>query len=143
MSVSSDESAAIISRMHELRSTALSDVNRLHAQVERVTDWREHVRAHPVAAITAASALGFFLVRKLTSSDSAPPRFANASMGSLPLEVTKKNRSLLRGLLSVAGGMAAPVARQWLTEYIKKQVGVHTHAANQPANAEQRSHSSH
>ncbi len=138
MSLKTDGSAAIVSRMRELRSTGLKDVNQLHAQVERVTDWREHVRAHPGVTLAAASLLGFALVRKLTNVEPAGQQIFHSQPGSIV-----NQKSATRGLLSLAGGMAVSLGRQWLTEYIKKHVGVHAHAANQPTDAGQRSHSIH
>ena len=136
MSENTDERAAIISRMRELRSTGLTDVKQLHAQVGRVTDWREHVRAHPELSVIAASILGFSVVKAMANSVTPVQQIVYAP----PVSVAKQ-RSTSMGLLSIAGGLAASMARQWLTEYVKKQVGVHAHATNQPTDAGQRSHS--
>lgn len=140
MSLSNDASEAIISRMRELRSTGVRDVHQLHAQVERVTDWREHVRAHPTASVVAASIIGFTLVRTITNSD-RPPQQIVYSSAPMPASVAKP-KSAMTGMLSVAGGMAASMARQWLAQYVKKQLGVYANAAGQSTNdARQRSSS--
>lgn len=135
MSANNDESDAIRKRMRELRFTGLKDVSQLHAQAERVTDWREHVRAQPVLSAIAASLVGYTVVRTIAGSGGSSQQVVYAPPGSVA-----KRRSASMGLLSIAGGMAASMARQWLTEYVKKQVGVNAHATNQSANSEQRSH---
>lgn len=134
MNAKNDASDAIRKRMRELRFTGLKDVTQLHAQAERVTDWREHVRAQPVLSAIVASFVGFTVVRTFSG------RGGSQQVVVAPPGTVAKRKSASMGLLSVAGGMAASWARQWLTEYVKKQVGVHAHATNQSTNSEQRSH---
>jgi hypothetical protein len=121
--------------MRELRFAGLKDVSQLHAQAERVTDWREHVRAQPVVSAIAASVVGFAIVRAVANRGEPLQKVVYAPPG-----VVARRKSASMGLLSIAGGMAASVARQWLTEYVKKQVGVNAHATNQSTNPDQRSH---
>jgi hypothetical protein len=141
MNRNNDESAAIVSRMRELRSTGLKDVGQLHAQADRFTNWREHVRAQPVLSAIAASLVGYSAVRIIANRTEGSQQVVYATPGQF-----EKRKSASIGLLSIASGMAASLARQWLTEYVKKQVGVYAHATNQPTNPkqsndhEQRSH---
>ena len=137
MSSSDDNSSAIVSRMRELRSTGQSDVEQLHAQVERVTDWREHVRAQPILAVVSSTAVGYLVLRALVGSGTPVQSVAITS----PAQVANKTTASM-GLLSLVGGIATSVGRQWVTEYLKKQLGVHAHAANQSTHSEQRSNAS-
>lgn len=142
MSPHTDGSAAIIERMRELRSTGLRDVNRLHAQVGRVTDWREHVRAHPEVVFIAASVLGFSMVRKLANSSSSAQHIIYTPQGVYKPQVSvAKPKSATSGLVSVIGGMAVSAGRKWLTEYFKKELRARMRAAVQSTDTEQRSHS--
>ncbi|MDX1925873.1 MAG: hypothetical protein SFV81_05115 [Pirellulaceae bacterium] len=140
MSAIQDEGSAIVSRMRELRSTGQSDISRLHAQAERVTDWREHVRAQPVLTAVSSTVVGYMLVRALaggpgptTVRHSATVQTAASSSAQLA-----KPASVSAGILSLAGGIALSVGRQWVTEYLKKQIGVNAHVANQSNNSDQR-----
>jgi hypothetical protein len=135
MNAKNDESDAIRRRMRELRFAGLKDVSQLHDQAERVTDWREHVRAQPVLSAIAASLVGFTVMRTLSGGGGSSQPVDYATPGPVA-----RRKSASMGLLSIAGGMAASLARQWLTEYVKKQVGVNAHATHQSTNSEQRSH---
>ena len=126
MNGKADEHAAIIGRMQELRSTGQMDVSELHAQAIRVADWREHVRSQPLLSMIAASIVGYSVVRLFSSAESRGVPVVQA-----PLVSSAPRKSVATGLASVAGGMATSIARQWLTEYVKKQLGVNTHVADQ------------
>lgn len=120
--------------MRELRFAGLKDVSQLHVEADRVTDWREHVRAQPVVSTIAASVVGFTIMRAIAGRVEPLQQVVYAPPGAVA-----RRKSASMGLLSIAGGMAASLARQWLTEYVKKQVGVNAHA-NQSTNPDQRSH---
>lgn len=65
----------IVQRMHALRSEGAWAAAQLPRDIDRATDWREHVRAHPIPAVLAAAALGFTLVPgRSRSSAAAAPR---------------------------------------------------------------------
>lgn len=144
MSALPDEGSLIVRRMRELRLTGQSDVTQLHAQAERVTDWREHVRAQPVLTAVCSTVVGYMLVRALAGATvltaarggaTAQPAVASSSAQAA------KPASVSAGLLSLAGGIALSVGRQWVTEYLKKQIGVNAHVANQSNHSEQQSNS--
>jgi hypothetical protein len=136
MSAIQDEGSLIVGRMRELRSTGQSDVTQLHKQAERVTDWREHVRAQPVLTAVSSTVVGYMLVRALAGA-STPTTARTAATASSAQSA--KPASVSAGLLSLAGGIALSVGRQWVTEYLKKQIGVNAHVANQSNYSEQRS----
>ena len=123
----------IVLRMRELRSAGLGGVDKLHNQAQRVTDWREHVRAQPAVAATAATLLGFFAVRTLVGSRSLARNATSQtgqqvhSEGSHVGESSSRPKSSV--LWSVVGNVASTVARQWLTRVVQKQLGEMSHAA--------------
>lgn len=106
-----------------LRSAGVRDVIRLHAQVERVTDWREHVRAHPAISALAASVLGYTVVRSVVGKKPQAPQVVVPTSGKVSRQASST------GLLAMAGGFAASMARQWAAEYIKKSFGGKPHDA--------------
>ncbi len=141
MSVTTDEGSMIVSRMRELRSTGQSDVIQLHAQAERVTDWREHVRAKPLVTAVSSTVVGYMVARALAGApviSTANNRTTIQPVGGSSSVQVAKQASMSAGLLSLAGGIALSVGRQWVTEYLKKQLGVNAHGVNQSNNSEQR-----
>ena len=60
--MSTSHQQEITQRMSELRSFGLHTAAQLPRDFDRATDWREHVRAHPIPAVLAAAAIGFLIV---------------------------------------------------------------------------------
>ncbi len=112
MSETSLNTDQILARMQSLRAEGRRDVERLHEQAERVTDWKEHVRAQPMVAAAAASLLGFLVVRSALSSQRA---------STVPVQPLGASSST--GLLAFAGGLASNLGRQWLTHYVQRELG--------------------
>lgn len=54
-------------KMARVRSKQPKRVAEMHAQAERLTDWREYVRSSPQASAAISAAAGFFVVRAITS----------------------------------------------------------------------------
>lgn len=138
-----EERSSIASRMRELRSTGKSDVSELHAQAERVTDWREHARAQPVLTAVSSTVLGFLAMRALAGNSTRVRTVAlmPAAQGEQQFQ-GERQKQASTAALSLAGGIVMSVGRQLFTEYFKKQLGVHVHGANQSTHTEQRSNAS-
>jgi len=60
--MSTSHQQEIVQRMSELRSFGLHTAAQLPRDFDRATDWREHVRAHPIPVVLAAAAVGFLVV---------------------------------------------------------------------------------
>jgi hypothetical protein len=52
----------IMERMAAVRARGLRNARELGHDFERLSDWREHVRAHPIPLTLAALAAGFYIV---------------------------------------------------------------------------------
>ncbi len=138
MSAISDEANELLSRMHALRSTGDRDVQRLQDQMDRVTDWREHVRARPALSAAVAAVVGFTVVRAVLAQPSRQTTSstpASAAPAANSATNVQEKRSATRSVLAFAGGMASTFLRQWISEYIKKELKVGQHGF-----AESRSH---
>lgn len=61
----SDERRLIIESMEQVRVKRVERMAELSHEAQRLTDWREHVRAAPLAAITASVLTGMVCVSKL------------------------------------------------------------------------------
>lgn len=121
MNTGSMDADEIVSRMRTLRAVGHRDVKRMHHQAERMVDWREYVQAQPLVAVAAASVAGFTLVRYLVSevSDTGTNK-----------ETQSTNKAA--GLLGLVGGLASAAVRQWLTEYVKRELRSMNLKRNEP-----------
>lgn len=114
MSTAPDEVSELLRQMHALRTTGDRDVRQLQNEMERVADWREHVRARPLLSAAAAATVGFTVVRAIFASRPAPA----------PITVARANRSATGSALAFVGGMASTLARQWISDYVKRELKV-------------------
>lgn len=137
MSFNDDRRNEIIRQMRELRESGTKEVFQLHVQAERATDWREYVRSQPMLFGIAASVVGFSAVRSVANTGASHVPASATEVG-----VTARGKSASMGLLSLIGGLATTVVRQWVTDYVKAQIGVKANAPYQSTRSEQRSHAS-
>lgn len=136
-----DTENEIVLRMRMLRSTGVHGVDKLHHEAQRVTDWREHVRAQPVIATAAASLLGLFVVRTLFNGrgfarpDIFPSAQANLS-GQVRAIDTSTKPTKSSALWSFGSGIVGMVVKQWLTGIVQKQLGDLSHTPKPNTNVE-------
>ncbi len=119
----------LMARMDAIRNSSQRHVVRMHAEAERLVDWREHVRAQPLLAVAAASAAGFLLIfRKTAPSKSAPNHFGSKQADSG--EATRT--TLASGAMAFAGTMLGNLVKQTLSNYVKNQLagGQHDRSEN-------------
>ena len=104
----------LIARMNEIRNSSERHVVRMHAEAERLVDWREHVRSHPLMAVGVAAAAGFFMVYR--SRGTAETKVNEAATRS----------SIASGAMAFVGTMAGNMLKQYAANYVKgKLAGVH------------------
>jgi hypothetical protein len=106
-----DEAADVVGRMQALRSTGDRDVRQLQHEIGRVSDWREYVRARPGLSALAAAVIGFVAVRAVFVKKTTPAPLAEAASGPSPTS----------SALGFVGGIVGSMARQMITEYVKKE----------------------
>lgn len=127
----------LIARMNAIRNSSERHVVRMHAEAERLVDWREHVRSQPLVAVGAAAAAGFFLVFRSRGSQApqvrtqaSRPRNADTGNADTATEarVTEAatRTSLTSGAMAFIGTMAGNMVKQYAANYVKgKLAGVH------------------
>lgn len=126
----------LIARMNAIRNSSERHVVRMHAEAERLVDWREHVRSQPMVAVGVAAAAGFFLLYR--SRGSSPSRVrtkkvrADSDSEKIDTATAEKvneattRTSLASGAMAFVGTMAGNMLKQYATNYVKgKLAGVH------------------
>lgn len=122
-SVSPDDD--LIERMNAIRNSSERHVVRMHAEAERLVDWREHVRSHPLASVGIAAAAGFFLMYRSRGS-SAPQVQTTASRKTDKADEAAARTSIASGAMAFVGTMAGNMLKQYAANYVKgKLAGVH------------------
>lgn len=106
----------ICEQMAAVRSRGLVNARELGEEVERLGDWREHVRAHPVPLVIAAAALGFWAVPSRRKKVEVP---SLVSSGASAREETAKAKTGMAGLLV---GFATSLAGNAIRSYVSQQV---------------------
>ncbi len=124
--------ADIVERMQRIRSASEVHVALMHREAARVVDWREHVRAKPLVAVTVATLVGFTLVK--SAMNTKQPR-GETRRGDRPDSAPAAVRS---GVLSFVGAMAANMAKNYVSGYIRSQFNGSQHDQPNRHDREQR-----
>ncbi len=125
---STESDTVLIDKMNAIRNASEQHVEQLHHEVERLKDWREHVKARPVLAIGAAAVTGFWLVSKLSglsNSGNQHPQLRGRRRQTKA--VTDEERaddiatkaSLTAGAMGLVGSLASSAVRMAATHYVK------------------------
>ncbi len=131
------EGEQLIARMNAIRNSSERHVVRMHAEAERLVDWREHVRSQPLLAVAVASAAGFLLMYRTAAPPQASPRQSAARQAE---SGDAARTTLASGALAFAGTMIGNLVKQTLSTYVKnKLAGVqHDRSENeQPKSSEE------
>jgi hypothetical protein len=139
----------LIERMNAIRNTSERHVERLHHEVERLKDWREHVKARPFLAVGASAVAGFWLVSRLTAgsngsassainlsngaahsgvsanggpssgSSSANRRVVHHKTDNVDEDKVANKTSLKAGAMAMVGTLASTAIRMAATHYLR------------------------
>ncbi len=121
----------LIDRMNAIRNASERHVVRMHAEAERLVDWREHVRSQPLLAVGVATAAGFFLMYRSRSKTAPQPSPQAAAPKSDTAQETATRSSIASGTMAFVGTMAGNMLKQYATNYVKtKLAGVVHHDRN-------------
>ena len=122
------QSEAIRQRMQLIRTEMPSDADSARARVKELTDWKYHVRNHPLPVLAAAAVVGYLLV----PSKSNPSVIVRSeSQGEHP-EPAPAKKGMLGGLL---GSLATLAIKQGIT-LATRQMSTELFAAKSTPNSE-------
>jgi hypothetical protein len=120
-----DESEELLAaRMQEVRRRGHSNAYQLRVGVDRVSDWKEHVKAHPLPAIFASAFVGYLATSKLlgngSSSSEKIPQGVHMSEQKADEQVAKA--SISAGVAGFVGSMLSNALRQYARGYVENYV---------------------
>ncbi len=120
------EQQEIVQRMAEVRSRGLVNAHDLGHDVERLSDWREHVRAYPIPLALGAAIVGYWMIpaRKTAVPKTQTVRSESSELPypttQQPVQETK--RFSLAGLSGAAMGFVGTLAANAARSYISEQM---------------------
>jgi hypothetical protein len=109
-------------KMAAVRSRGLVNARELGAEVERLGDWREHVRAHPVPLALAAAVLGYWLVPSRPRREVPVRAAAAASAAPTPAQEEKVKTAGAAGMGGAIMGFAGSLLGNAIRSYVSQQV---------------------
>lgn len=112
------DAAQICEQMAAVRSRGLVNARELGEEVERLGDWREHVRAHPIPLVLAAAAIGYWVVPTRRKASKSQASSATAG-GAESRDDKVKAATGFTGLLL---GFATSLAGNAIRNYVSQQV---------------------
>jgi hypothetical protein len=132
------EKLLICEQMAAVRNRGLVNASELGEEVERLSDWREHVRAYPVPLVLGAAALGFWIVpgrvRKKRVDKSGSSHSARA-------ETIQEERTKTAGVAGIGGaamGFVGSLIGNAVRAYIAEQLHSLMQGKNDHAPQDQR-----
>ncbi|MFO1064882.1 MAG: hypothetical protein U0892_13535 [Pirellulales bacterium] len=135
----------IVDRMVEIRARGLRKARELNADIERLGDWREHVRAHPWPVALAVLAAGYYVVPSRTQRSKSSgfnseyhgrARAGASENGSAgeetPVSHAEKERAVGfsqagGAVVGFLGSMAANAVRSYVSSRIQRLLSGNNH----------------
>jgi len=114
------ERLQICEQMAMVRSRGLVNARELGEEVERLSDWREHVRAHPVPLALAAAALGYWAVPARRKP--SPPATASPVEVRTAAAVREEKGKVATGIGGLVMGFVTSMAGNAIRSYVSQQV---------------------
>ncbi len=116
------DEAAIARKMQGVRERGRLDAHELKLGVNRMSDWREHVRAHPLPIVLAAASVSFLVAMSVTKPWNQNP--SNALKRSAPKQSASDSDELLTKstAMSAVGAIVGTVVTTALKQYLTSQV---------------------
>jgi hypothetical protein len=115
----------ICEKMAAVRSRGLVNARELGEEVERLSDWREHVRAHPIPIAIAAAVVGYWLVPTRPKSPVRHLREAELPAGGKSPPSVQEEKVKTAGIAGVGGalmGFAGSLIGNAVRSYAMQQI---------------------
>lgn len=118
-----EEEGTLAERMREVRARGHRDAYELKLGVDRLSDWREHVRSHPLPAVAVGAVAGFLTIRTIfpgpqpVKKSSRKVKEDGVDSGT---EVAAK-AGVASALTAMVGTMLANAARQYMTQQLQSR----------------------
>lgn len=114
----------IRARMARIRSRAHYKASRLGEETRQFFDWKNYVRLFPWGTVAVALGLGYWLVPKrkaVTASDAkALAGLAKSGRMTVAPPAPPPKKTIIGGLLAVAGGIALKAATSYAQTYAQQ-----------------------
>lgn len=122
-----DSEEVLASRMQEVRRRGHSNAYQLRVGVDRVSDWKEHVKAHPLPAIVASAIVGYVATSKLLAPRPEPPiqvplQDQIRALRGQTQEQQAAKTTITAGVAAFVGSIVSNAVRQYARGYIENYV---------------------
>lgn len=128
MSQAIEDDQAISARMRRVRERGHLDAYELKLGVDRLSDWREHVRSHPLPAFAASAVIGFLTTRAVFPSPQPPKKVvrkgdkAKGDKAKNEEPVSENEVAAKAGITSAIAAMAGTMLMNAAKQYVTYQV---------------------
>jgi len=129
----------ICEQMAAVRNRGLVNASELGEEVERLSDWREHVRAYPIPLALGAAAVGFWLMPGRARKKKVEPVVHRAAGGSS--EAVQEEHVKTAGIAGIGGaamGFVGSLIGNAVRSYIAEQLHTLIQGKNDHASQDER-----
>ncbi len=113
-------------RMQEVRRRGHANAYHLRVGVDRVSDWKEHVKAYPIPAVVLAAVVGYWATSKLIPAKTRTKSRSERIADEQHQEVVTKSTATA-GIAAFAGSLASNLIRQYARGYLDNYIQSLTH----------------
>ena len=133
------QSEAIRAEMRRIRSELPYDVDAARIQVKQMTDWKYHLRQHPLPILGVVAIIGYLVVPSKPTShtvfvtnDSSQPTTETATLKSATFKGGSKG-GIVAGLLATAGSIALRSATSMIMRHFSQQLMSSFNSVKEPS----------
>lgn len=118
------EQLELCQKMSFVRSRGLDNASELGERVEKLSDWREHVRAHPVPIALAVAALAYWAVpaKRNAPQPTLPSRATNSVKAEVDATDDAAKTAGIAGMGGVAMGFLGSLIGNAVRSYVSEQI---------------------
>lgn len=118
------EQLELCQKMSFVRSRGLDNASELGERVEKLSDWREHVRAHPVPITLAVAALAYWAVpaKRNASQPTLSSRATNSVKADADTSDDAAKTAGIAGMGGVAMGFLGSLIGNAVRSYVSEQI---------------------
>ena len=123
------QSDAIRAEMRRIRTELPYDVDAARVQVKQLTNWKYHLRQHPLPILSAAALIGYLVVPSRMMSHTV---FVTSDGSEPAIKPITAKQGVIAGLFAAAGSIALRSGTSLIMRHISQQLMGVFDPANRP-----------
>ena len=117
-----EDDDSLAAQMQGVRERGHLDAYELKLGVDRLSDWREHVRSHPLAAVAASAVAGFVITRSVFPGPQPPKKVVRKGKAKGEDEIDENEVAVKAGAASAVTAVVGTLLTNAAKQYVSYQL---------------------